>query len=104
MALKVHLLNIGGVVVEDELSKEVIIAWLLRRELEANDAKCFALDEADVRKCLESLSWILLDLVVNGCVRGVMDLHRLVDALVWPTSWEDNILRRIELDHRDEGL
>ena len=104
VALEVHLLDVGGVVVEDELGKEVIIARLLRRELEANDAESFALNEADVWEGFKGFSWVLLDLVVNGRVRGVLDLHRLVHALVRATSREDDVLRWVELDHRDEGL
>ena len=65
--------------VEDELCHEVGVTRRLRIELEAHKSKSLALDQANMRVGLESLSWILCNLVVSRSITGVHKLDGLIN-------------------------
>ena len=79
VADQADLLHVGWIVIEDELRHEIVVARCLRIELEANEAKGLALDQADVRVRLERLRRILLNLVVSRSITRVHELDGLVD-------------------------
>ena len=79
MANEVDLLDVGWVVVVDELGREVVVSGLLWVELEADDTEALALDEAPSWVGFESVGWVLKDLIVNWGVTGVRNLKSLID-------------------------
>jgi hypothetical protein len=51
---------------------------LPRLELEANQSEGFARYQSNLRESSKSLSWVLEDLEVNRCVRGILNLNSLI--------------------------
>ena len=90
--------------IENALSNEVVVSGRFGIEFEANDSEALSLDEAVLRVGLESLGLVREKLEVDGGVASISDLQGLVDRLIWSTRWENHILLRVHLNHRDEWL
>ena len=60
------------------MSSKVVETSLPRLELEANQSEGFARYQSNLRESSESLSWVLEDLEVNRCVRGILNLNSLI--------------------------
>ena len=77
MTCKMDALHVARRVIEQTMSCEVVETSLPRLELEANQSEGFARYQSNLRESSESLSWVLEDLEVNRCVRGILNLNSL---------------------------
>lgn len=80
---QIDLVDVRRVMVVNELSCKVEVAWLLWSELETDDGEALTCNEANRRVRVECLGTILQDLEVCRSVTCVCDLYCLVNGFVW---------------------
>ena len=97
------MLHVSRGVIEEELGRKVVEAWRLWIKFEADQSKGLACNLTDRWERLKGARSVLHDAILNRCVACVVQLHGLVDTLVWTAVGEAD-LRVAELNHRDEGL
>lgn len=73
-------LNISRRVVKQELRREVIAAWCLGAELEADQRKRLTGDETEAREGFESVRRVLHRLEEDGRVAGVLEQDGVEDG------------------------
>ena len=104
MANEIDFINIGRIMIENQLSSEIVFSWCFWIEFEADNTKALSVNQTNLRERFKRSSWVLQDLVTNWRITRVCNLKCLVNRFVWTTAWEVKVLTWAHFNHWNEWL
>lgn len=98
------VLDVARGVVKNALRSEVVESGRLGVKLHAHDLERLSFDQTNLWEHSECFSGVLQDLKVDWSIASVVNLHSLVNTLVWSARWEEDLVLWSNLNHWNERL